>query len=264
MNIDPKKRLTVKELLRNEWIRGDKQSTEALQTPKLLSNPNDSTYCNLNHNIHKTFDAYYTAEKNGLLNAIKLRDVFEAPIAQRRRNKRSTSSNASSESNMSTNSMCSSLSTSTTSMNTTMTTPTKRCPLSCGKISELTVFNFTETYVNEYLKQQSTQQLFHRPITRSITHNNKINMINDPMSINSTLQVNNQTSTPIPQFQVPITPLHLPPIKMQNPLKRELAECNDDYDHDDTHIDNGSTTPTLGPIPPMHKRFKRCSTILIE
>jgi hypothetical protein len=65
-------------------------------------------------------------------------------------------------------------------------TPTKKCPSSCGKLTEKTVFNFNDSYVTEYLKQQQLQQqnqhsshqnqVFNRPITRSITHhNNKFN-----------------------------------------------------------------------------------------
>jgi len=64
-------------------------------------------------------------------------------------------------------------------------TPTKKCPSSCGKLTEQTVFNFNDSYVTEYLKQQQLQQIqhpshhnqvFNRPITRSITHhNNKFN-----------------------------------------------------------------------------------------
>ena len=64
-------------------------------------------------------------------------------------------------------------------------TPTKKCPSSCGKLTEQTVFNFNDSYVTEYLKQQQLQhnqhsshqnQVFNRPITRSITHhNNKFN-----------------------------------------------------------------------------------------
>ena len=145
----------------------------------------------LRSQFNLAFDAFHAAEEKGLF-AIQLKDVFEAPLAQRRHHKRSTSSNASSESNLSTNSICSTLSTSTTSMNTstnhpmsTHCTPTKKCPSSCGKLGEQTVFNFNDSYVSEYLKQQQLQhqqagshqnQVFNRPITRSITHhNNKFN-----------------------------------------------------------------------------------------
>ncbi len=84
-------------------------------------------------------------------------------------------------------------------------------------------------------------------------------MIGDPMPPNGSLQINNnQTSTPIPQFQVPITPLLIPPDLTPTALKRELIS-------DDANVDDCMpTTPTLGPVPSTNKRLKRCSTILIE
>ncbi|RMZ98444.1 hypothetical protein BpHYR1_053614 [Brachionus plicatilis] len=109
---------------------------------------------------------------------------LNAPLAQRRYLKRSTSSNASSESSSTTVS-CSSLSTTntaTTSLSLVLNgTPTKKCPSSCGKLDEKKVFNFSDSLVDDYLKQQqeaqlsAQQQVFNRPITRSITnHNNKL------------------------------------------------------------------------------------------
>ena len=176
----------------------------------------DSEPVLLKSHFSRAFDAFHAAEAKGLF-AIQLKDVFEAPLAQRRHHKRSTSSNASSESTQSTNSMCSSLSTSTTSMNTTSTangggggggasssqlihsyvnghTPTKKCPLSCGKPSERTVFNFNDSYVSEYLSQQqqlslaNAHQVFNRPITRSLTHhNNKLGVAASGTGTDATL-----------------------------------------------------------------------------
>jgi serine/threonine protein kinase len=268
LNVDPKKRMKLKDLCRHEWIKtaagtlnsayskssssgvanakqsnplvhttdplnepsramksspsiileasnelntlkGEALNGDSLLLPPCLSNTMHARLNRINDGQHiidnsllkaqfnLAFDAFHEAEKKGLF-TIQLKDVFEAPLAQRRHHKRSTSSNASSESNISTNSMCSSLSTSTTSMNTTnsantnalvaatltssYTTPTKICPSSCGKQSEQTVFDFNDSYVNEYLKQQEQHQqhqhghsqnvVFNRPITRSITHHN--------------------------------------------------------------------------------------------
>ena len=150
----------------------------------------------LRSQFNRAFEAFHAAEEKGLF-TLQLKDVFEAPLAQRRHQKRSTSSNASSESNLSTNSICSSLSTSTTSIITStgssmqFSTPTKKCPSNCGKLSEPILFTFNDAYVSEYLKQQQQlqqqnqqhyahqngpNQVFNRPITRSITHhNNKLN-----------------------------------------------------------------------------------------
>lgn len=177
----------------------------------------------LRSQFSRAFEAFHAAEEKGLFT---LKDVLEASsLAQRRHQKRSTSSNASSESNISSNSICSSLSTSTTSINTTTSgmihnTPTKKCPQSCGKPSEPMLFTFNDQYVNEYLRQQqhqmhnnigsggvnnySNNQVLNRPITRSITHhNNKLNdmsetgsdnSIANPASVTSDLVVNQSTN----------------------------------------------------------------------
>ena len=176
LNVDPKKRMKLKDLNRNEWIRS---------SASFSNNIVNTSSCDsgLKKKFKQTFNAYHKAEQDGLFK-IELKDVFEAPLAQRRYIKRSTSSNASSESSSTTVS-CSSMSTTntaTTSLSLVLnSTPTKKCPSSCGKLDEKKVFNFNDTLVNEYLKQQqetqlnSQQQVFNRPITRSITnHNNKL------------------------------------------------------------------------------------------
>lgn len=165
----------------------------------------------LRSQFSRAFEAFHAAEEKGLFT---LKDVLEASsLAQRRHQKRSTSSNASSESNISSNSICSSLSTSTTSINTTTSgmihnTPTKKCPQSCGKPSEPMLFTFNDQYVNEYLRQQQQQmhnnigsggvnnysnnQVLNRPITRSITHHN--NKLNDMSETGDNLITNSTSS----------------------------------------------------------------------
>lgn len=172
LNVDAKKRMKLKDLNRNEWIR-----SSASFSNNIIQNSLNS---NLKVKLKQTFNAYHKAEQDGLFK-IELKNVFEAPLAQRRYLKRSTSSNASSESSSTTLS-CSSLSTTnTTTTNLSLVlngTPTKKCPSSCGKLDEKKVFNFNDSLVDEYLKQQqeaqvnSHQQVFNRPITRSITHHN--------------------------------------------------------------------------------------------
>jgi serine/threonine protein kinase len=226
LNIEPSKRMKLRDLCRHAWIKtlaGTSQSAaNPLLTTKILnkhlsrleSRPaelvvidepnaaevashrealqtgNRSPKLTLRSQFNRAFEAFHAAEEKGLL-TLQLKDVFDAPLAQRRHQKRSTSSNASSESNVSNNSICSSLSTSTTSVNTNLSslqysTPTKKCPSNCGKLGEPVLFTFNDSYVNEYLKQQQQQlqqhqqyatqtgqnQVFNRPITRSITHHN--------------------------------------------------------------------------------------------
>ena len=203
------------------------------------------------------FNAFHAAEEKGLL-TIQLKDVFEAPLAQRRHHKRSTSSNASSESNISTNS---SMSTSTASMsnatsNTTSTnyTPTKKCPLSCGKLGEQTVFNFNDSYVSEYLQQQQHQipsnnqnLVFNRPITRSITHHNN-RLHNEP---NNAANPSSTNATTIPTlFSKPFG----------QPLLINNNNGNDANNILTSPAENSSSSLLLNPP----KRMKRCSTILID
>lgn len=266
--------MKFKELNRNEWIKTFagtlntslvESATVKLLTPKILAknfvNINDLSNAEkkmeFDSSSFKTqfslaFEAFHEAEKKGLF-TIQLKDVFEAPLAQRRHHKRSTSSNASSESNQSSNSICSSLSTSTTSMNTTVSnnqysTPTKKCPTSCGKLSESTVFNFNDSYVSEYLKQQqpsshtSQNQVFNRPITRSITHHN-----NKVFDFNQAQQTVNTTSD-----------LCLDSSGLDNKLSDDASLPSE--------MGNGTTELAQATAlnPPPSKRMKRCSTILID
>jgi serine/threonine protein kinase len=347
LNVDPKKRMKLKDLTRNEWIKtfggslnlntfnnnleASKCSNNKLTTLKVLNKsfekrkiPNDDDnslainsrsdgsiltekdaqfvkparkICGnntLKNQFNLAFNAFHAAEEKGLF-TIQLKDVFEAPLAQRRHHKRSTSSNASSESNLSTNSICSSLSTSTTSINTNTSntincTPTKKCPSSCGKLSEKTVFNFNDNYVNEYLKQQeilnfsqsslnshqNTQnQVFNRPITRSITHhNNKLNI--DPNCSNVNLASSLSKSyipPPPPPLLAPIT-FQLNDASTESTFS-EISSNNIQSSNSDnvssvssssninTNTQQNNTNQTLLNPPPC-KRMKRCSTILIE
>jgi serine/threonine protein kinase len=237
LNVDPTKRMKLRDLCRHAWIKtlgntsnsnhnhnqnsvtSDPFSISASSNTS-ISNSNTKTLNNLhttkiqnpksfNAQFNRTFDAFHAAEDKGLF-TLQLKDVFEAQLAQRRHQKRSTSSNASSESNMSSNSICSSLSAPTSTNNqvqqsqqqqssSTFSTPTKKCPTSCGKLNEHQVFTFNDAYVNEYLKQQHQHNMnnqhqqgtMNRPITRSITHHN--NKINDSTTTSST--TNNETAS---------------------------------------------------------------------
>jgi hypothetical protein len=209
-------------------------------------------------------------------------------LAQRRQLKRSTSSNASSESNISNNSMNSYISTST--MNTTLshlinTTP-KKCPLSSGKVSEPSVFNFNDSYVNEYLKQQqqnSSQNqnlVLNRPITRSITHHNaKVNNTDSVLEVNKAQKnpyfdynankVNVANSTGGSFFSSSSSTSSLSSTssdlklfistKNINPIKQGEQLCD--------KIRSSDNSDELLPLlnsPPSCKRLKRCSTIMID
>ncbi len=276
LNIDPKKRLTLKEIIRHEWLRDcsnfDPNQTyyeNCLSTPKLLSTPatvllhgheyngDSEVIKQLKYNINRAYDAYHLAEKQGLL-VIQLKDVFEAPLAQRRRNKRSTSSNASSESNVSTNSICSTLSTSTTSVNNggASYTPTKKCPSSCGKLGEQTVFNFTDVETSEQLN---------RPVTRSITHSKMNSNV-----LTTTIMVNKDVVNNVLPFSngkyFETTPLNNNDNGRIGASKHYLDICSLDNVLENNQLQEQQQQEklTLGPVPPLSKRLKRCSTILID
>ena len=275
LNIDPKKRLTLKEITRHEWLRDCNNFDvkplyyeNCLATPKLLLTSSNSQIVlendalkQLKMNINRTYNAYHEAEKQGLLK-IELKAVFEAPLAQRRRNKRSTSSNASSESNVSTNSISSSLSTSTTSMNncasstnTSSYTPTKKCPSSCGKLGEQTIFNFTDNCINEYLDQANK-----RPVTRSIT-NSKLgatNIITTTSEIS--LPFSNSKYNDIPKIDPSSSATsgkQIANVGVKHCLELDIVNSESVDQQQQQQM-------SLGPVPPLSKRLKRCSTILID
>ena len=308
LNVDPKKRMKLKDLARHKWIKSSSNPNQIelskLATPKVLAKqltankidmdieghesataknlklqPND---CLLKTQFNLAFDAFHEAEKKGLFN-IQLKDVFEAPLAQRRHLKRSTSSNASSESNISSNSMCSSLSTSTTSMNTTVSTalvnstPTKKCPLSCGKLGEHTVFNFNDSYVNEYLKQQQQCQppggqnlVFNRPITRSITHhNNKLHNTDSKHNQEVVFEFNSEPSSSYSSFSASSSSNSLnsdlvAPKAGLNQTVSLLPPVKDNMEVLVNKVDAVESASLTLLNPPLSKRLKRCSTILIE
>ena len=309
LNVDPKKRMKLKDLARHKWIKSCPNQIELtkLATPKVLAKhltankivdmdiegqagqsvtdknlklqTND---CLLKTQFNLAFDAFHEAEKKGLFN-IQLKDVFEAPLAQRRHLKRSTSSNASSESNISSNSMCSSLSTSTTSMNTTVSTalvnstPTKKCPLSCGKLGEHTVFNFNDSYVNEYLKQQQQCQppggqnlVFNRPITKSITHhNNKLHNTDSKHNQEVVFEFNSEPSSSYSSFSASSSSNSLNsdlvvPKTGLNQTVSLLPPVQDNMEVLVNKVDAEAASSLTLLNPPLSKRLKRCSTILIE
>lgn len=224
----------------------------------------------LKNQLNATYSAFHLAEQKGLFGTqIQLKPIFEAPLAQRRHHKRSTSSNASSESNLSSNSICSSLSTSTSTTTQTATqcqpqaassytTPTKKCPSSCGKQQEPCVFDFADAYVTEYLQQQQQQHeqsansVFNRPITRSITHHNsRLGAVGgDEAGVAS-----------VPDVAVALAVAVAVPVSVSTGAESTALPVILPAAASSTNLLDVST-PLLNP--PPCKRQKRCSTILID
>ncbi|KAL5010745.1 hypothetical protein ScPMuIL_013050 [Solemya velum] len=83
--VEPKKRLTMSELLHNDWLRGHNTrvfSQAPLQTPGILS----ATSSALHLQLSVTMDAFHQAKREGFL----LQDVNKAPLAKRRKLKKSS------------------------------------------------------------------------------------------------------------------------------------------------------------------------------
>lgn len=283
LNVDPKKRMKLKELARHKWVKSSAAIQVSEPTTASAVNeeivPDKDTKGLMKKQFNLAFDAFHAAEKKGLFN-IQLKEVVEGSLAQRRQLKRSTSSNASSESSISTNSISSSLSTSTTQSHLIASTPPKKCPLSSNKLNEPSVFNFNDSYVNEYLKQQHSNQssqqncVFNRPITRSITHhNNKVHNTDTVLAINKTTKVFDFGT--FPKIAAPnsiATSSGSSFFSSSSSTSSSLSSSSSDLklfistksinplacdDNDQSNISSTSDTPSC-------KRLKRCSTILID
>ena len=93
LTVDPKQRLTMEEFRNNEWIK--KASTSncvtPLVTPDVLGH-NVTSMFNVKTQLNVTMDAFHKAHREGF----RLQDVTKAPLAQRRKMKRSSDARSSS------------------------------------------------------------------------------------------------------------------------------------------------------------------------
>lgn len=276
-------------------------------TPKKSEN-----LLNLKTQFNLAFDAFHAAEQKGLFN-LKLKDCLSSsPLHQRRQLKRSTSSNASSESNISTNSISSCLSTSNASTYTHLinSTPSKQqqqqhqvqhsssSKSNCNNKQSLNnheipfIFNFNDSYVNEYLQQQQAHtqntSVFNRPITRSITHhNNKVNNADSVLEqaskkhlptvfdfkaisgCNEFTKVNVANSTGGSFFSSSSSTSSLSSsssdLKLFITTKsiNPITPSSQNQNVSGSDIDTESSCDTFSQ-PPACKRLKRCPTILID
>uniref|UniRef100_A0ABM0GV30 Calcium/calmodulin-dependent protein kinase type II subunit beta-like n=1 Tax=Saccoglossus kowalevskii TaxID=10224 RepID=A0ABM0GV30_SACKO len=97
LTVDPNNRLTMSELMRNEWIQGHKvYSSTPLMTPDVLS----SSSLSVQSAVKVTLDAFHMAARQGF----HLMDVSNAPLAKRRKLKKDSSTEQRSSSNESTQS----------------------------------------------------------------------------------------------------------------------------------------------------------------
>uniref|UniRef100_T1JBX6 Ribosomal protein S6 kinase n=1 Tax=Strigamia maritima TaxID=126957 RepID=T1JBX6_STRMM len=157
LTVDPKERLTMQELRNHEWIQGQKQniySATPLMTPDVLTS--SSSPRSAEHGVKVAFDAFKLATRHGFC----LQDVSKAPLAQRRKMKKSSADEArsSTSSSSSANSLSSGSfnNTSPSSKNDQASTSTGRA-LSKSTDHE-SVFNFREARVQAYLSSLSENE----------------------------------------------------------------------------------------------------------
>ena len=194
LTVDPKKRLTMSELLSHPWVQGHLRggySTTPLMTPDILSSHSNNGR-NTEIALKATFDAFHMARRGGF----RLLDVSAAPLAQRRKLKKSSDarSSCSSTSSISISTGTSSSSTSSNRRNSSLTTPTG---LKRPSDTSDSVFNYSESKVSAYLSglpsiSDSTETqilnnmyLDDQPSSLPIIQSNLVNSLPDSQLVDS-------------------------------------------------------------------------------
>lgn len=166
LTVDASKRLTINELLQDEWLQGGPPSVFSatpLMTPTILSaRPTLKGPVSAEAGVKQTFHAFHMATREGF----RLLDVSNARLAQRRKNKKSSTD---ARSHSSTSSLSS---TSSASSLTSTRTPSKsdRCSSSLGATpkKEESIFDFGEARVKAYLSSIESPSEPTFPATPSI------------------------------------------------------------------------------------------------
>jgi serine/threonine protein kinase len=279
LTVDPKQRITMNEVLSHPWVVGQLKggySNTPLMTPDVLSS-HSSTSRATETALKATFDAFHMARLEGF----RLLDVSAAPLAQRRKLKKSStdarSSSCSSGSSLSLprSQHNSSSSSSSTSQRThsSLTTPT-----SLRQTSDVSdsVFNYSESKVSAYLSglptiSDSTEaqlllshNLFEEPITSS-----------NFSTINPLLDNNNNSALVCPiSASVASNPSIASNVSTLSSLsskreRDESCEIVDEYLSNNTtnHTMNSPTNSTLNPnlsSSSAQTKRKRLKTIVID
>lgn len=149
LTVDSSRRLSINELLKHEWLQMTPSSAVCatpLMTPSILSARlfTGSAMVTAEDGVKQAFNAFHKATREGF----RLLDVSNARLAQRRKNKKSSTDvrSHSSTSSLSSTSSASSLSIRTTSKS-------DRCSSSLGATpkKEESVFDFGEARIKAYL-----------------------------------------------------------------------------------------------------------------
>ncbi|XP_045602988.1 ribosomal protein S6 kinase alpha-5 isoform X2 [Procambarus clarkii] len=166
LTVDASRRLTITELLQDEWLQGGPPSVFSatpLMTPTILSaRPTLNGPVSAEAGVKQAFHAFHMATREGF----RLLDVSNARLAQRRKNKKSSTD---ARSHSSTSSLSS---TSSASSLTSARTPSKsdRCSSSLGATpkKEESIFDFGEARVKAYLSSIESPSEMSFPATPSL------------------------------------------------------------------------------------------------
>jgi len=150
LTVDASRRLTIDTLLKHEWLQMTQDSSVSatpLMTPTILSaRPyTGGITVTAEDGVKQAFNAFHKATREGF----RLLDVSNARLAQRRKNKKSSTD---ARSHSSTSSL-SSTSSSTSSLSTRTPSKSGRCSSSLGATpkKEESVFDFGEARIKAYL-----------------------------------------------------------------------------------------------------------------
>ncbi|GAB6020087.1 Chromosomal serine/threonine-protein kinase jil-1 [Chamberlinius hualienensis] len=154
LTVDRNKRLKMNDLRANEWIQGQKKhnySMTPLMTPGVLSNIRSPRSAEINCRV--TFDAFMLATKEGF----RLQDVSNAPLAQRRKLKKSSADARSSSSLSSSSSISSVIVCGESSVGGVSTTLSAELNQKLDPEAER-IFDFHEKRVKDYLSSVSESE----------------------------------------------------------------------------------------------------------
>ncbi|UJR38442.1 hypothetical protein I4U23_031110 [Adineta vaga] len=244
LTVDPSKRLTIKDLTRNPWLRGSSISTthDHLMTPSVLCQASRSLIVRA---VNVTMRAFQKAGQ------FQLSSVIDGILARRRYTKRSTDS-------------CSSTSSSTTT--STAVVPTTNIPFStlphtrrlCGNgvcrcrhapcpptngISSLSSFDFSDERLSQLIDQY--------PLTTTVTTPKRYGMTLRSRTTAVTNGIHHEFASPDPP----------PPLCLMSSSSIMTDNLSS------TTINNEKrslTSPVHHPLASMNKKMKRSGTITIE
>ncbi|CAF1659031.1 unnamed protein product, partial [Adineta ricciae] len=244
LTVDPSKRLTIKDLSRNAWLRGSSVSTmhDHLMTPNVLCQASRSLIVRA---VNVTMRAFQKAGQ------FQLSSVIDGLLARRRYTKRSTDSCSSTSSSATTTTTSSSAVVPTTNIPLSTLPHTRRlcgngvcrcrhapCPPTNG-ISSVSSFDFSDERLSQLIDQY--------PLTTTTTTTTSPKRYGMTLRSRGTTGVHHEFASPaplpplllVPSSSSSLTNTSIPPPTITNGEKRPL------------------TSPTHHPLASVNKKAKR-------